>query len=85
MKKNRMSLPTVVNKIPKSTFRIDASKLKGNSFRVGKKVKVLVHGKITEESLDDYEVPGKKSFRLEVHKVTSAGGQRVRNPFRGKR
>jgi len=56
---------------PKPTLTIDSKRLKGDSFRVGKKARVLVSGKITQESIDDYEVPGRKSFRMEVDKVTS--------------
>lgn len=67
----------------KPTLTIDSKKLRGNSFRVGKRAKVLVSGKITQESIDDYEVPGRKSFRMEVDKVTSVakeskGGRRFR-------
>lgn len=56
---------------PKPTLTIDSKRLKGDSFRVGRKAKVLVSGKIVQESLDDYEVPKRKSFRMEVDKVTS--------------
>lgn len=67
----------------KPTLTIDSKKLKGDSFRVGKKAKVLVSGKIIQESIDDYEVPNRKSFRMEVDKVTSVakeskGGRRFR-------
>lgn len=55
----------------KPTLTIDSKRLKGDSFRVGKKARVLVSGKIIQESIDDYEVPNRKSFRMEVDKVTS--------------
>ena len=54
----------------KPTLLIDTSKLRGNSLKVGKKAKVSVSGTIVEESLRDYESKGRKSFRLEIDKVT---------------
>lgn len=55
----------------KPTLLIDSKKLRGNSFKVGKRATVKVTGRIVEESLRDWEAKGKKSFRLEIAKIES--------------
>ena len=55
----------------KPTLLIDTSKLSGNSFRVGKKAKVMVSGVVVEESIRDYETKGRKSFRMEIDRVSA--------------
>jgi len=68
---------------PKPTLTIDSKRLRGDSFRVGKKAKVLVTGTITGDNIDDYEVPGRRSFRLRVDKVTSVSkGSNTRRRLR---
>jgi len=55
----------------KPTLLIDTKKLTGNSFKVGKKAEVLVSGTIVEESLRDWEAKGRKSYKLEISKITA--------------
>jgi len=55
----------------KPTLLIDTKKLSGNSFKVGKKAKVMVSGMVVEESLRDYETKGRKSFRMEIDRVSA--------------
>lgn len=57
--------------VSKPTLLIDTSKLSGNSFRVGKKAKVMVSGIVVEESIRDYETKGRKSFRMEIDRVSA--------------
>jgi len=65
--RNRSATPTM----SKPTLLIDSAKLKGNSFKVGKKAKVMVSGTVVEESLRDYETKGRKSFRMEIDRVSA--------------
>lgn len=55
----------------KPTLTIDSRRLSGNSFKVGKSAKVVVSGKIVEESLRNYEADGRKSYRMEIDRVTA--------------
>ena len=55
----------------KPTLLIDTKKLSGNSFRVGKKAKVMVSGTVVEESIRDYETKGRKSYRMEIDRVSA--------------
>jgi len=55
----------------KPTLTIDSKRLTGDSFRVGKKARVVVTGKIVEESLRNYEAEGRKSYRMEIDKVSA--------------
>ena len=55
----------------KPTLTIDSRRLSGDSFKVGKKASVMVTGKIVEESLRNYEAEGRKSFRMEIDKVSA--------------
>jgi hypothetical protein len=57
-------------KAMKPTLTIDSKRLSGNSFKVGKSARVLVTGKIVEESLRNYEAEGRKSFRMEIDRVS---------------
>ena len=57
--------------VSKPTLLIDTSKLSGNSFKVGKKAKVMVSGIVVEESIRDYETKGRKSFRMEIDRVSA--------------
>ena len=65
--RTRVESPTV----SKPTLLIDTSKLSGNSFKVGKKARVMVSGMVVEESLRDYETKGRKSFRMEIDRVSA--------------
>jgi hypothetical protein len=78
-KKTKELSPTV----SKPTLLIDSRKLRGNSFKVGKQAKVMVSGRIIEESLNNWEVPKRKSFRLEIDKISSlsSGGRSSKNRF----
>jgi len=55
----------------KPTLTIDSRRLSGNSFKVGKSAKVVVTGKIVEESLRNYEAEGRKSYRMEIDRVSA--------------
>lgn len=55
----------------KPTLTIDSRRLSGNSFKVGKSAKVVVTGKIVEESLRNYEAEGRKSYRMEINRVSA--------------
>lgn len=55
----------------KPTLLIDTKKLSGNSFRVGKKAKVMVSGTVVEESIRDWETKGRKSYRMEIDRVSA--------------
>ena len=55
----------------KPTLTIDSRRLSGNSFKVGKTAKVMVSGKIVEESLRNYEAEGRKSYRMEINRVSA--------------
>lgn len=57
--------------VSKPTLLIDTSKLSGNSFKVGKKAKVMVSGMVVEESLRDWETKGRKSYRMEIDRVSA--------------
>jgi len=57
--------------VSKPTLLIDTSKLTGDSFKVGKKAKVMVSGIVVEESIRDYETKGRKSFRMEIDRVSA--------------
>jgi len=57
--------------VSKPTLTIDSRRLSGNSFRVGKSAKVVVTGKIVEESLRNYEAEGRKSYRMEIDRVSA--------------
>jgi len=57
--------------IMKPTLTIDSRRLSGNSFKVGKSAKVVVTGKIVEESLRNYEAEGRKSYRMEIDRVSA--------------
>ncbi|MCK4384719.1 MAG: hypothetical protein KAW52_00505 [candidate division Zixibacteria bacterium] len=57
--------------VSKPTLTIDSKRLSGNSFRVGKKARVVVTGKIVEESLRNYEAEGRKSYRMEIDRVSA--------------
>lgn len=57
--------------ISKPTLLIDSARLSGNSFRVGKKARVMVSGTVVEESIRDYETKGRKSYRMEIDKVSA--------------
>lgn len=58
-------------KTMKPTLTIDSRKLSGNSFKVGKSARVIVTGKIVEESLRNYEAEGRKSYRMEIDRVSA--------------
>lgn len=77
-KKKRVAETTV--EMPKPTLFIDSKDLEGNSFKVGGSAQVLVSGKIVEESLTDYEARGRKSFRLQIHKIKA-----MKNRAKGRR
>lgn len=55
----------------KPTLTIDSKRLSGNSFKVGKNARVVVTGKIVEESLRNYEAEGRKSYRMEIDRVSA--------------
>jgi len=57
--------------IYKPTLLIDTRKVSGNSFKVGKKAQVLVSGTIVEESLRDWEAKGRKSYKMEISKIST--------------
>jgi hypothetical protein len=63
---------------PKPRLTIDSKKFKGSRLEVGKTTQVLVEGKIIREALDDYEAPGRKSFQLEVSKISAPKSERRR-------
>jgi len=65
--RNRAATPTM----GKPTLLIDTKKLNGNSFRVGKKAKVMVSGTVVEESIRDWETKGRKSYRMEIDRVSA--------------
>lgn len=69
-KKTKSRTVSEAPQIPKPTLLIDSKRLRGNSFRVGKKATVIVKGKIVEESLRDWEAKNRKSFKLEINKIT---------------
>lgn len=69
-KSNKISKSYSSPQISKPTLTIDTKRLRGNSFKVGRRAKVVVTGTITGDNIDDYEVPGRRSFRLRVDKVS---------------
>jgi len=73
MAKKTKSRSKAISEAPikyKPSLLIDSKRLRGNTFRVGKKAKVIVSGTITEESIRDYEAPRRKSFKMEIDKVS---------------
>jgi len=70
VKKKSSKARSVVDRM-KPTLLIDTSKLSGDSFKVGKKAKVMVSGTVVEESIRDYETKGRKSFRMEIDRVSA--------------
>jgi len=75
MAKKKRRRKTVAMEAPapeKPTMLIDSKDLSGDSLKVGKKARVLVTGKITEESLRNWEAKDRKSYRMEIDKVTVA-------------
>lgn len=69
--KKKTSKNRAVPESMKPTLTIDSRRLSGNSFKVGKTAKVMVSGKIVEESLRNYEAEGRKSYRMEIDKVSA--------------
>ena len=57
--------------VSKPTLLIDSARLSGNSFRVGKRARVMVSGTVVEESIRDYETKGRKSYRMEIDRVSA--------------
>lgn len=55
----------------KPTLLIDSAKLSGNSFRVGKRARVMVSGTVVEESIRGWETKGRKSYRMEIDRVSA--------------
>jgi len=69
--KKKSSRTRAVPESMKPTLTIDSRRLSGNSFKVGKSAKVVVTGKIVEESLRNYEAEGRKSYRMEIDRVSA--------------
>ena len=70
-KKKSSRARTVDAGMSKPTLTIDSRRLSGNSFKVGKNARVVVSGKIVEESLRNYEADGRKSYRMEINRVSA--------------
>ena len=71
VKKKASRSRAVSPKEMKPTLTIDSRRLSGNSFKVGKTARVMVSGKIVEESLRNYEAEGRKSYRMEIDRVSA--------------
>jgi len=71
VKKKSSTTRATRDMVSKPTLLIDTSKLSGDSFKVGKKARVMVSGIVVEESIRDYETKGRKSFRMEIDRVSA--------------
>jgi hypothetical protein len=68
-KKKKRLLREAVPTRAKPTILVDSRKVGGNSLKVGKRVQLNLSGKVMTESIDDWEAPGRKSWRVEINRV----------------